>query len=80
MTTLNTLPITVAGASGRMGHMLVEAITASDDCRLAGALDLPGSAALGQDPAAALGKNSGVAVTADLHAGLKDAGLSLIHI
>ena len=26
--------IAVAGASGRMGHMLIEAITAADDCVL----------------------------------------------
>ncbi|MEI8169443.1 MAG: 4-hydroxy-tetrahydrodipicolinate reductase, partial [Rhodoferax sp.] len=28
--------ITVAGASGRMGQMLIEAIKAADDCELAG--------------------------------------------
>ena len=33
--------VAVAGASGRMGQMLIEAIRASDDCRLAGALDQP---------------------------------------
>ena len=46
MTSLNPLPLTVAGASGRMGHMLIEAILASDDCRLAGALDIAASPAL----------------------------------
>ncbi len=74
MTSLTQLPITVAGASGRMGHMLIEAISASDDCRLAGALDLPSSPALGQDPSAHLGQTSGVTVTSDLHAGLKNSG------
>ncbi len=73
MTQLTDLPITVAGASGRMGHMLIEAIMASGDCRLAGALDIPASPALGQDAAAPLGKSSGVLVTPDLHAGLKNA-------
>jgi 4-hydroxy-tetrahydrodipicolinate reductase len=73
MTTLNLLPITVAGASGRMGHMLIEAILASDDCRLAGALDIPGSPALGLDAGASLGQVTGTAVTADLRAGLKDS-------
>ena len=43
------LRIAVAGASGRMGRMLVEAVLASDDCLLAGALDVAGSPALGQD-------------------------------
>ncbi|HWH83696.1 MAG TPA: 4-hydroxy-tetrahydrodipicolinate reductase [Burkholderiaceae bacterium] len=65
--------IAVAGASGRMGRMLVEAIGAADDLRLAGALDVPGSAALGQDAAAFLGRASGVAISADLRAGLADA-------
>ena len=70
MTQLTQLPITVAGASGRMGHMLIEAILASDDCRLAGALDIAASPALGQDAATSLGKASGVLVTSDLQAGL----------
>ena len=73
MTQLNDLPITVAGASGRMGHMLIEAILASGDCRLAGALDIQDSPALGQDAAASMGQSTGVLVTSDLHAGLKNA-------
>jgi 4-hydroxy-tetrahydrodipicolinate reductase len=62
--------VAVAGASGRMGHMLIEAIGQSDDCRLSGALDLPSSAAVGTDASASLGKASGVLVTGDLKAGL----------
>ena len=65
--------IAIAGATGRMGHMLIEAIEAADDCRLAGALDIAGSPALGQDAAAWLGKASGVAITSDLRAGLQGA-------
>ena len=65
--------VAVAGASGRMGRMLIEAIVASDDCVLAGALDIAGSPALGQDAAAFLGRSSGVAITADLRAGLQGA-------
>ena len=56
-----------------MGHMLIEAISQSDDCRLSGALDMPGSPALGQDASAWLGQHSGVNVTADLHQGLAGA-------
>ncbi len=67
------LAIAVAGASGRMGHMLIEAIQAADDCRLAGALDIAGSPALGQDAAAWLGQSSGVLVGSDLRAGLQPA-------
>lgn len=65
--------VAVAGASGRMGHMLIEAIRAADDCRLAGALDQASSPAIGNDAAAFLGHASGVPVTADLAAGLADA-------
>ena len=50
------LKIAVAGASGRMGRMLVEAVLGSDDCALAGALDIAGSPALGQDAGAFLGR------------------------
>ncbi|MFY8103604.1 MAG: 4-hydroxy-tetrahydrodipicolinate reductase [Ramlibacter sp.] len=67
--------VAVAGASGRMGHMLIEAIRASEDCLLAGALDIPSSAAIGNDACAFLGHASGVPVTPDLDAGLRDAGV-----
>jgi 4-hydroxy-tetrahydrodipicolinate reductase len=70
---LNGLRIAVAGASGRMGRTLVEAITAAPDCTLAGALDVSGSPALGTDPAAFLGRSSGLAVTDDIEAGLRGA-------
>jgi len=65
--------VAVAGASGRMGHMLIEAIREAGDCRLAGALDQPSSPAIGNDAAAFLGHASGVPVSADLRAGLAHA-------
>lgn len=68
-----TLRVAVAGASGRMGHMLIEAIRASGDCELAGAIDIAASPAIGNDAAAFLGHASGVPVTADLRAGLQHA-------
>lgn len=68
-----THQITVAGASGRMGHMLIEAIRASDDCELAGALDVVAGHAVGFDAMAFLGQVSGVSITDDLSAGLKNA-------
>lgn len=67
------LNIAIAGASGRMGRMLVEAVTNAGDCRLSGALDVPASPALGQDAAGFLGRHSGTAITADLRAGLSGA-------
>jgi 4-hydroxy-tetrahydrodipicolinate reductase len=69
------LNIAVAGAGGRMGHMLIEAVLASGDCRLTGALDVAGSPAIGQDAGTFLGKVTGVAITADLHAGLAGAAV-----
>ena len=50
--------VAVAGASGRMGHMLIEAIRASEDCRLAGALDIASSPSIGNDAAAFLGQRA----------------------
>jgi 4-hydroxy-tetrahydrodipicolinate reductase len=64
------MKITIAGSSGRMGRMLIEAVLNSGDLQLHGALDLPGSAAIGQDAAAFLGRHSGVDVTADLDVAL----------
>ena len=62
------LRIAIAGASGRMGRMLVEAVLDAPDCALAGALDIPGSPALGQDAGAFLGRTTGVTTTDDLDA------------
>ena len=72
-----TYRIAVAGASGRMGQMLVDAIREADDCTLTGALDMAGCAAIGQDAGALAGKPVGVVITADLRAGLQ-AGSALI--
>jgi 4-hydroxy-tetrahydrodipicolinate reductase len=67
------MDIAIAGATGRMGRMLIEAVLAAPDLRLAGALDHAGSPALGQDAGAALGLSTGVAITADLAQGLAGA-------
>jgi len=67
------LRIAIAGASGRMGRMLVEAVLDAPDCALAGALDVEGSPALGQDAGGFLGRSTGVAITPDLGAALADA-------
>jgi len=65
--------ITIAGASGRMGRMLIEAVHAAADCQLVGALDVAASPAIGSDASAFLGQAAGVAITADLLTGLKPA-------
>ena len=67
------LNVAIAGASGRMGRMLLEAVLADPGLCLSGALDIAGSPALGQDATAALGRASGVAITAELRKGLAGA-------
>ncbi|WP_395404892.1 4-hydroxy-tetrahydrodipicolinate reductase [Pseudoduganella sp. UC29_106] len=70
---MSTLNIAIAGAGGRMGRMLIEAVQAAPDCQLAGALDRAGGANIGHDAAAFTGQPAGVAVSAGLAEGLKDA-------
>lgn len=70
---MTPMKIAIAGASGRMGRMLIETVMNADDAQLAGALDLPGAAGLGSDAATFLGKHSGVAIESDLARGLADA-------
>ena len=65
--------VAIAGASGRLGHMLIEAVRAADDCALAGALDIAASPAIGADATAFLGHASGVVITSDLATGLAGA-------
>jgi 4-hydroxy-tetrahydrodipicolinate reductase len=60
--------VAVAGASGRMGRMLIEAVEQAPDCVLSAALDISGSPALGHDATAWLGRASGVKVGADPNA------------
>ena len=67
------LRVAVAGASGRMGRTLIEAIADADDMMLAGALDVATSPTLGQDASAFLGRGGAALVTADLRSGLANA-------
>ena len=70
---MSNLRIAVAGASGRMGHMLIEAVLGSTDCTLAAALDLAGSPAIGKDAGDFIGRATGVIISADAQAALKNA-------
>ena len=67
------LRVAVAGASGRMGRTLIEAVAAAPDLVLAGALDAPGSAAIGSYARDPTSEEAGVRIVADLHEGLADA-------
>ena len=63
----------IAGASGRMGRMLIETVLNTPGAELTGALDIAGSPALGADAGGFLGKATGVKITSDLAAGLAGA-------
>jgi len=65
--------IAIAGASGRMGQMLAQAVTDAVDCQLAGALDVADSVFIGNDATGFLGQASGVVIQSDLQLGLKNA-------
>lgn len=68
-----SLPIAVAGASGRMGKMLIEVVLAAADTELVGALEMAGSPALGSDPACSWGISTGLTITDHLPTGLAKA-------
>lgn len=60
--------LAIAGADGRMGRMLIEAVLDSPDLKLTVALCRSDSTALGQDAGTALGRTTGVLITDDLEA------------
>jgi len=65
--------VAIAGASGRMGRILAQALVESVDCQLAGALDVADSVHIGNDATGFLGQASGVVIKADLKEGLQHA-------
>lgn len=62
------MKLAIAGASGKMGRMLIETVLKQSDVTLAVALDHDSSAALGQDAGATLGVSTGVQITSNLDA------------
>jgi 4-hydroxy-tetrahydrodipicolinate reductase len=68
-----TLRIAIAGASGRMGRMLIEAVQAAPDLQLVGALDVAASPAIGSDAGAYAGQQTGVVIQSGLEQALADA-------
>jgi len=67
------MKIAIAGATGRMGKMLIEAVLNTPDAQLVGALEHTGSTQVGEDAGAFLGKKTGVTITADIAAALSGA-------
>lgn len=62
------LRIAIAGASGRMGRMLIDAVDEAADLTLAAALDHDGSDALGRPATGERGRATDVVVTCDIDA------------
>ncbi|HJW02558.1 MAG TPA: 4-hydroxy-tetrahydrodipicolinate reductase [Azospira sp.] len=62
--------IAIAGASGRMGRMLIEATLKDAEATLASAFDRPGSPAIGKDAGDLAGQACGVAVVDSADAAL----------
>lgn len=66
-----TLAVGVAGASGRMGRALIEAIAQSSDLHLHAALDISGNPHLGRDAGDFVGSPCGVVIRDDIEAALE---------
>jgi len=66
--------IAIAGAGGRMGQALIEAVLADAGSRLVAAFDIAGSTAVGRDAGERFGRATGVTVgsDADAAAGVAD--------
>ncbi|WP_079433635.1 4-hydroxy-tetrahydrodipicolinate reductase [Zoogloea sp. LCSB751] len=65
--------IAIAGASGRMGRMLIEATLKDPEVVLAAAFERPESTFIGKDAGDLVGSPCGVAITSDVSAGLAQA-------
>jgi 4-hydroxy-tetrahydrodipicolinate reductase len=63
----------IAGAAGRMGRMLIEAIWANPNAELASALEQSSCTMLGRDAGETMGFTTGVKLSADLDSALTDA-------
>src|SRR5687768_17354905 len=59
------LKIAIAGASGRMGRALIEAVSQAPDMALAAALELKGNAHVGKDAGELVGTPCGVKIGDD---------------
>lgn len=70
--------ITVIGASGRMGQMIINSINKTEGATLAGALEMEGHETLGKDAGDIAGVgNLGVAITDDFAEAIKDCDVTI---
>ena len=68
-----SLNIVIAGASGRMGRALLEAVASAPDMRLHGALERAGSPFLGRDAGELVGAPQQLAIVEDFDTALRGA-------
>ncbi len=60
------IAVAIAGASGRMGRTLIEAVLQAPDITLAGALDVASAPLMGTDAGTALGERTGVSIVSEV--------------
>ena len=65
------LNIAIAGAGGRMGRTLIEAVLRASDAKLAAALEIAGSPQLGKDAGELVGASCGIKITDDIERALQ---------
>ncbi|MDO5059018.1 MAG: 4-hydroxy-tetrahydrodipicolinate reductase [Neisseria sp.] len=70
---MNPLKVAIAGANGRMGKVLIEAVNNHPDTVLSGALEHAGSEALGLDAGYSSGLKTGIAISSDVDAVLQQS-------
>ena len=59
--------VAIAGAAGRMGRTLIEAVTSVPELQLCAAIEFPGSPAIGSDAGTIAGVGAlGIAVTGEI--------------
>lgn len=72
---MSKLKIAIAGANGRMGKILVQAVEANPNTQLVGAIGRTGSESLGLDAGYALGIKTGVPITDNAGIALENADI-----
>ncbi len=77
MAVTSPLNVALAGAGGRMGLALLEAVLSEPGIALVGALEIAASPLLGRDAGERLGRSTGVAISADIPATLARADVLL---
>ena len=70
---MKKIRIAIAGASGRMGRMLIETTLKASDTALVAAFEQPDSPFIGKDAGELVGLPCGVAISSDVAAGLAQA-------